>query len=256
MNQLKNLLATKNQNLLSIFFTAGYPTAESTGNIIEKLATSGVDFIEVGLPYSDPLADGETIQYSSSVALENGMNLDKVFAQLQPIQKSCNTPLVLMGYLNQVIKYGVEKFCQKCKVVGIENLILPDLPIDVYEKSYRPIFKAYGISNIFLITPQTSEARIRKINALTDTFIYVVASSSITGAKGTISQEQIAYFKRLSKMNLQSKCMVVFGISNATTFEGVCQFFNGAIIGSAFINFLKENPLENIPNFINSIRKK
>lgn len=256
MNQLKNILKQKDKNLLSIFFTAGYPTAESTGEIIEWLEKSGVDFIEVGLPYSDPLADGETIQYSSSIALKNGMNLDTVFEQLATIKKKCNTPLILMGYLNQVIKYGVENFCKKCKSVGIQNLILPDLPIDVYEKNYRVIFSAYRISNIFLITPQTEEKRIRKIDTLTDTFIYVVASSAITGAKEVISAEQIAYFKRIATMNLKNKCIVGFGISNTEMFESVCKFLNGAIVGSAFINFLKESPLEKIPNFINNIRKK
>jgi len=221
--------------------------------IIKSLERSGVDFLEVGLPYSDPLADGPTIQHSSSVALNNGINLDIIFNQLEALKESIKIPLVLMGYLNQVIKYGEAKFCEKCKNCGIETVIIPDLPMIEYETHYQQLFANHGISNVFLITPQTSEERIRKIDKITNAFIYVVASSSITGAKGEISSQQIAYFKRIQKMNLKSTLIAGFGISNKTTFNTACNYVNGAIIGSAFINFLQKNGTETISKFVKKI---
>lgn len=241
-------------NLLSIFFTAGYPNLNDTQAIISELSESGVDFIEVGLPYSDPLADGPTIQDSSQIALQNGMNLDVVFEQLKAIKELNSTPLVLMGYLNQLLKYGEEKFCQACVDCGIETLILPDLPMIEYENHYQKLFKKYGLTNVFLITPHTSEERIRKIDSLTEAFIYVVASASITGAKGEISSQQIAYFEQIKTMKLQSKLVVGFGISDSKTFTTACNYANGAIIGSAFIKELSINGIEGINKFINSIR--
>lgn len=241
-------------NLLSIFFTAGYPNLNDTQAIISELSESGVDFIEVGLPYSDPLADGPTIQDSSQIALQNGMNLDVVFEQLKAIKELNSTPLVLMGYLNQLLKYGEEKFCQACVDCGIETLILPDLPMIEYENHYQKLFKKYGLTNVFLITPHTSEERIRKIDSLTEAFIYVVASASITGAKGKISSQQIAYFEQIKTMKLQSKLVVGFGISDSKTFTTACNYANGAIIGSAFIKELSINGVEGINKFINSIR--
>lgn len=253
MSKLTSLFKVKQHNLCSVFFTAGFPKLNDTEQIIKNLESNGVDFIEVGLPYSDPLADGPTIQHSSSVALENGMNLDIIFNQLEAIKETVNTPLVLMGYLNQIIKYGEAKFCQKCKDCGIETVIIPDLPMLEYESHYQDLFANYGISNVFLITPQTSEERIRKIDKITNAFIYVVASSSITGAKGEISEKQIAYFKRIKKMNLKSTLIVGFGISNKATFNKVCEYMNGAIIGSAFIHFLQEKGVAEIPSFVTEI---
>jgi tryptophan synthase alpha chain len=253
MSKLTSLFEKKNHNLCSVFFTAGFPNLNDTETIIKSLESSGVDFIEVGLPYSDPLADGTTIQYSSSVALKNGINLDIIFNQLEALKNTINVPLVLMGYINQVIKYGEEKFCQKCKDCGIEMVIIPDLPMIEYQSHYQQLFSNYGISNVFLITPQTSEERIRKIDEITNAFIYVVASSSITGAKGEISLKQIAYFERIKKMNLKSILITGFGISNKSTFNTACKYVNGAIIGSAFINFLNENGTENISKFVNRI---
>ncbi len=253
MSSLSDLLKSKDQRLCSVFFSAGFPQLNDTAKIIENLDTNGVDFIEVGLPYSDPLADGTTIQYSSSVALKNGINLDIIFNQLEEVKTSNTTPLVLMGYLNQVLKYGEDKFCQRCKDCGIETVILPDLPMIEYENHYKALFAKYGITNVFLITPQTSDERIRKIDEMTDAFIYVVASSSITGAKGEISEEQIAYFNRIKAMKLSSKLIVGFGISNKSTFDTVCEYSNGAIIGSAFINFLDEKGVEAIPEFTQGI---
>lgn len=225
-----------------------------TTTIISELANNNVDFIEVGLPYSDPLADGPTIQDSSQVALQNGMNLDIVFEQLKAIKETNSTPLVLMGYLNQLLKYGEDKFCQACVECGIETVILPDLPMVEYENHYQQLFKKHGLTNVFLITPHTSEERIRKIDALTEAFIYVVASASITGAKGDISNNQITYFERIKAMNLKSDLIIGFGISDNETFKTACQFANGAIIGSAFIKELSKKGVSEIGNFIESIR--
>jgi tryptophan synthase alpha chain len=241
------------KKLLSIFFTAGFPSLNDTQAIISELSKSGVDFIEVGLPYSDPLADGPTIQESSQVALQNGMNLDIVFEQLKAIKETNSTPLVLMGYLNQLLKYGEDKFCQACVDCGIETLILPDLPMIEYENHYQQLFKKYGLTNVFLITPHTSDERIRKIDSLTEAFIYVVASASITGAKGVVSNQQIAYFERIKAMALKSPLIIGFGISDAKTFTAACAYANGAIIGSAFIKSLNNGGVKRISKFIESI---
>jgi len=252
MKKLNQLFQEK-ENLLSIFFTAGFPNLNDTTKIISELSNNNVDFIEVGLPYSDPLADGPTIQYSSQVALNNGMNLDIVFEQLKAIKESNATPLVLMGYLNQLLKYGEDKFCQSCVDCGIETLILPDLPTIEYENHYQQLFNKYGLTNVFLITPHTSEERIKKIDSLTDAFIYVVASASITGVKGCISSEQINYFERIKSMNLNSNLIIGFGISDKETFKRASNYVNGAIIGSAFIKELDAKGVNAIGNFIQKI---
>ena len=252
MKKLNQLFEEK-ENLLSIFFTAGFPKLDDTQTIISELSNSNVDFIEVGLPYSDPLADGPTIQDSSQVALQNGMNLDVVFEQLKAIKETNQTPLVLMGYLNQMLKYGEDKFCQACVACGIETLILPDLPMIEFENHYQHLFKKYGLTNVFLITPHTSDERILKIDSLSEAFIYVVASASITGVKGEISNQQIAYFERIKAMNLKSNLIVGFGISDKETFDTACKFANGAIIGSAFIKYLAKNEVTTINDFIEPI---
>ncbi len=253
MSSVSKLLEQKSSNVLSIYFTSGFPELNDTTRVIQGLSEAGVDFIEVGLPYSDPLADGPTIQDSSQKALKNGINLDIVFDQLMHIKESNTTPLVLMGYLNQMLKYGEDKFCQKVVECGIDTLILPDLPMVEYENHYQELFDKYGINNVFLITPLTSEERIRKIDSYTKSFIYMVASSSITGAKGEISQQQIDYFERIQSMNLQSNLIVGFGISNHQTFSKACEYGNGAIIGSAFIRFLEQNGVEKISDFVDSV---
>ena len=248
-----NLLLEKKDNLLSIYFTCGFPKLNDTTKVICELEKSGVDFIEVGLPYSDPIADGPTIQYSSQKALENGINLDIIFDQLVSIKKTNKTPLVLMGYLNQMLKYGEDKFCQKLVDCGIDTLIIPDLPMIEFENHYQALFDKYGLTNIFLITPNTKENRIKKIDSYTKAFIYVVASSSITGAKGKISNEQITYFKRIKSMELKSKLIIGFGISDKSTFKTACEFANGSIIGSAFINYISNNSIDKIEDFIKPI---
>lgn len=252
MRNLATILQEK-KNLLSIYFTCGYPKLEDTTKVISALEKSGVDFIEVGLPYSDPLADGPTIQDSSQKALENGINLDLIFNQLMTIKETNKTPLVLMGYLNQMLKYGEDKFCKKIVECGIDTVILPDLPMIEFENHYKDLFEKYGITNVFLITPHTSDERIRKIDAYSKAFIYVVASASITGAKGDISNNQLAYFERIKSMNLQSKLIIGFGISDKETFNTACNYANGAIIGSAFIKNLGKNGVDKIDDFIKPI---
>ena len=253
MKKLHSLLSEK-KNVLSIYFTSGFPELEDTTKVIAALEKSGVDFIEVGLPYSDPLADGPTIQDSSQKALGNVINLDIIFEQLMTIKSTNTTPLVLMGYLNQMLKYGEEKFCQKVVDCGIETLIIPDLPMVEYENHYQALFEKYGLTNVFLITPNTEVERIQKIDSYTKDFIYVVASSSITGAKGEISTQQIAYFERIQAMGLKSKLIVGFGISDKSTFQTACSYADGAIIGSAFIKYLDHNGIEKIDDFIKPIR--
>ena len=253
MNSIQELFQKKDKNLLSIYFTCGYPNLDDTTQVISALEKSGVDFIEVGLPYSDPLADGPTIQDSSQQALENGVNLDIIFEQLLTIKETNKTPLVLMGYLNQMLKYGEDKFCQKVVDCGIDTLILPDLPMIEFENHYKDLFEKYGLTNVFLITPHTSDERIKKIDSYSKAFIYVVASASITGAKGDISNNQVAYFERIKNMNLQSKLIIGFGISDKQTFNTACEYANGTIIGSAFIKSLGKNGVNMIDNFIKPI---
>lgn len=253
MNSIQELFQKKGENLLSIYFTCGYPKLDDTTKVISALEKSGVDFIEVGLPYSDPIADGPTIQESSQKALENGINLDVIFEQLSTIKKTNKTPLVAMGYLNQLLKYGEDKFCKACVDCGIDTIIIPDLPMVEFENHYKELFDKYGITNVFLITPHTSEDRIKKIDSFSKAFIYVVASASITGAKGGISNDQIEYFERIKAMNLQSKLIIGFGISDKNTFNTACSYANGAIIGSAFIKDLGKNGVEQINDFIKPI---
>ena len=253
MNLIQELFQKKDKKLLSIYFTCGYPKLDDTTKVISALEESGVDFIEVGLPYSDPLADGPTIQDSSQKALENGINLDIIFEQLKTIKGTNKTPLVAMGYLNQLLKYGEDKFCEACVACGIDTVILPDLPMVEFENHYQQLFEKYGITNVFLITPHTSEDRIRKIDSYSKAFIYVVASASITGAKGEISDSQIEYFERIKGMNLQSKLVIGFGISDKATFDTACAYSNGAIVGSAFIKHIGTNGVDEIDNFIKPI---
>ncbi len=257
-NRLTNLLEKKAKNLLTIYFTAGYPSLENTIEVAKATAEAGADIIEIGMPFSDPIADGETIQQSNQKALDNGMNLQLLFEQLAHLRKEVQVPVLLMGYINPVIQFGIEAFCKKATEVGIDGLILPDLPMLEYEEVYRPIFEKYNLSNVFLVTPQTSEERIRKIDELTTGFIYLVSSASTTGKTGSISEEQIAYFERITQMNLQNPRLIGFGIADRTSYETACHHADGAIIGSAFIKALTkgENLNENIHSFIQSIRNE
>src|SRR6056297_2943141 len=252
-NRIK-LKLKEDKKLLSIYFTAGYHSLNSTVKIIQDLEKYGVDMIEIGLPFSDPLADGPTIQESSTAALRNGMTTDTVFDQLKDVRKSVTIPLIIMGYFNPVLQFGVEAFCKQCEEIGIDGLILPDLPLDVFQSEYEAIFKKYGLLNIFLITPQTSDERIRQIDKASNGFIYMVSSASVTGSKTGFGNEQEAYFERIEAMNLKNPQIVGFGIKDNETFQQATKTAKGAIIGSAFIKHLTENGENNIPDFIITIR--
>ncbi len=238
MNRLDRLFAEKSADILNIYFTAGYPELEDTVPIICTLAEAGVDLIEIGMPYSDPMADGETIQRSSMKALANGMSLAKLFEQIREARKHTQVPLVLMGYFNQMMQYGEEAFISDCKAAGIDGLILPDLPLHEYATHYRSMVEAADLRLSFLITPQTDEARIRAIDQASRGFIYMVSSSAITGSSSGIRPAQIAYFERIRAMQLEKPRLIGFGISDAESFRTACRYANGAIIGSAFIRAL------------------
>ncbi|WP_291399511.1 tryptophan synthase subunit alpha [Daejeonella sp.] len=255
MNRLNQLFQNKKESLLSIYFTAGYPNLSSTLDIAEAVQKAGADFIEIGFPYSDPLADGPVIQNSSLIALQNGMNLKFLFEQLKELRERVSIPVLLMGYVNPVLQYGVKDFCESCAAVGVDGVIVPDLPMVEYEEFYKDDFLNNNISNIFLVTPQTSEERIRKIDELSNAFIYLLSSSSTTGKNLTVSNEADAYFARIKAMNLKNPTMIGFGISDQKSFNKAAEYTRGAIVGSAFVKFLdSDNALERIPEFIKSIR--
>jgi tryptophan synthase alpha chain len=255
MNPIQKLFQEKRNHILSVYFTAGYPTLDSTVPTLQALQTAGVDMVEIGIPFSDPIADGETIQLSSQKAIANGMKLAVLFEQLASIRQMVQIPLVAMGYLNPILQYGIENFCAACAKVGINGVIVPDMPMQEYLDEYKPIFEQYNLLNTFLITPQTSDERIRLIDQETKGFIYMVSSASVTGAKQGISAEQVAYFERVRAMQLKNPAVIGFGISNKATFDTACQYANGAIIGSAFVKAVgKEGNLsQNIREFIGSI---
>ena len=252
-NRIDEVFKNK-KKILSIYFSAGHPNLEDTTSILKKLQSSGVDMIEIGLPFSDPLADGPVIQKSSSKALRNGMTTEKLFNQLEGVRKEINIPLIIMGYFNPIMQYGVEKFCEKCKLIGIDGLIIPDLPVSVYKDDYKELFDKHGLYNIFLITPQTSVERINYIDKASKGFIYMVSSSGVTGVKSNFNEVQTKYFKRIKSMNLNTPTIIGFGISNQETFNSASEYSSGAIIGSAFINFLETKGVVKINEFIKSIR--
>jgi len=253
MNRIQSVLE-QDRKLLSIYFTAGFPNLNDTVSILTQLQDNGVDMIELGLPFSDPLADGPTIQESSTQALKNGMTTDILFEQLKDVRKHIHVPLIVMGYFNPMMQYGVERFCQKCQEVGIDGLIIPDLPVDVYHEQYQKLFQQYGLLNMFLITPQTPEERIRYIDSVSEGFIYMVSSAATTGAQSSFGDTQTEYFKRIGAMNLNAKLLVGFGISNATTYQAASANSKGAIIGSAFIKHLEANGADSVASFIKQIR--
>ncbi len=254
-NRINQLFQTKKKNILSVYFTAGYPNLDDTVAIIQTLEKNGVDLIEIGMPFSDPVADGPVIQNSSTVALKNGMSIRKLFEQLANIRESVKISLILMGYLNPVIQFGVENFCLKCREVGIDGLILPDLPLSVYQEEYQAVFEQYGLHNILLITPQTTDTRIRQIDQASNGFIYMVSSSSTTGAKEKVSDFHEEYFERVNQLDLKNPRLIGFGISNQETFANACKYASGAIIGSAFVQALEEDVSldERISHFVNRI---
>ena len=254
-NRINKLFQEKKERILSVYFTAGYPELNDTTTIIHELVKNGVDLIEIGMPFSDPVADGPVIQHSSLISLQNGMSIRKLFEQLNDIRETVDIPLILMGYINPVLQYGVDTFCKKCNEIGIDGLIIPDLPMDVYQEEFKAIFEANNLHNIFLITPQTSDDRLKLIDGVSSGFIYMVSSNSTTGAKASVSDFQREYFERVRNSRIRNPRLIGFGISNAETFRNACQYASGAIIGSAFVKALEggESLEQKVSGFINSI---
>jgi tryptophan synthase alpha chain len=239
MNRITTLFQNKQKEVLNVYFTAGFPELNDTVTVLAALQAGGVDIVEIGMPYSDPVADGETIQESNQKALENGMSLKVLFEQLADIrEKGITVPIVLMGYLNPVYQFGIEAFSKKCQEIGIDGLILPDLPVDEYFREYKKTFDQHGLLNIFLITPQTSEDRIRKIDQISDGFIYMVSSASVTGATSGITPQMEEYFNRVNAMNLRNPRLIGFGIKDKDTFQTASKYASGAIIGSQFVRII------------------
>ncbi len=255
MNRLQQLFQHQKKDILSIYYTAGYPNFGDTLKIAEYLESAGADFIEIGFPYSDPVADGPTIQASSKQSLDQGMTLELLFDHLKDLRKSVTIPILLMGYVNPVLQYGVENFCKKCAEVGVDGCIIPDLPMYEYEELYRSAFETNGISNIFLVTPQTSDERIRKIDGLSNAFIYLLSSAATTGKNLDVSDQAKAYFSRIKAMELKNPLMIGFGISDKMTFDSANEYASGAIIGSAFVKSLNSERLEeSVKEFMKEFR--
>ncbi len=255
-NRIIDLFRKEKENLLNVYFTAGFPSLHDTMPVLTALQEAGADMVEIGMPFSDPVADGPTIQQSNEQALTNGMTLKLLFEQLKDMRSQITVPVLLMGYLNPVEQYGIEKFCAKCQQIGVDGVILPDLPMQAYLDDYKSIFDANGLLNIFLITPQTSEARIRQIDAISEGFIYMVSSASVTGSTAGIAASQEDYFRRIQAMHLQNPTMIGFGISDHASFRKACAYASGAIIGSAFIKMLQESNQikEDIMHFVSEIK--
>jgi tryptophan synthase alpha chain len=256
MNRLEALFSRKKNNILSVYFTAGYPQLNDTHLLIEYLSSAGADIVEIGMPFSDPVADGPVIQNSSLKALHNGMSVKVLFDQIKDIRKRTEIPIVLMGYLNPVLQYGIEKFCATCQATGVDGLILPDLPPEIFINQYKNIFEENKLSNILLVPPQTSDERIRYLDAMSSGFLYIVSASSTTGAKSGFQPYQINYFERIRKLKLKKPQLLGFGISDKQTFAEACSYFNGAIVGSAFIKALENQKdlKESVIEFVGKIK--
>lgn len=258
MNRIDILFRNKSKDILSIYFTAGYPHPDSATRIIRELAAAGVDMIEIGIPFSDPMADGPVIQHSNSVALKNGMNLRLLFRQLAGIRNHVDIPLVLMSYLNPVLSYGMEKFCSSCNSAGIDGVIIPDLPPELYVKEFKKLFMVQNLLNIMMITPQSDPDRIRDIDELSGGFIYMVSSSSTTGVKEGFLEEQTDYFSKVKRMKLKNPTLIGFGIADPESFKCACDFSEGAIVGSAFVRMLGQEgedakPIRNFIDYLMDI---
>jgi tryptophan synthase alpha chain len=255
MNRIDRLFENKKTHILSIYFTAGHPELNSVVPIITALSDAGADLIEIGIPFSDPVADGPVIQKSDHIALTNGMSLNILFEQLKNIRKLVDLPLIFMGDINPVIRYGIEKFATDCNKTGIDGVIIPDLPLDIYLEEYKQHFTKHNLHNVFLVSPQTSNERLQQLDRETGGFLYMVAASATTGVRQGFADYQIQYFNRVKSLKLKSPRMIGFGISDHSSFEQTCQYSNGAIIGSAFVKALETggSSKENIQKFIKSI---
>lgn len=240
MNRINELFSRKDKGILSVYFCAGFPLPEGTADTVRTLQEKGIDLIEIGIPFSDPMADGPVIQHAATRALRGGMTLRRLFGQLEDIRRDVHIPLILMGYLNPIMQYGFEAFCRQCRDTGIDGVIIPDLPFKDYMEEYRAVAERYDVKVIMLITPETSEERIRLIDAHTDGFIYMVSSAAITGAQKDFNEQKQAYFRRIAAMQLRNPRMIGFGISNKQTFESASAHAAGAIIGSKFVTLLEE----------------
>ncbi len=258
MNRIQKLFSKKNSNILSVYYTAGFPNLEATVAIAQHLEQAGTDIIEIGIPFSDPIADGPVIQESNKIALDNGMTVSKLLQQVKEVRVTVKLPIILMGYINPIMQYGMEEFCRDAAGAGVDGMILPDMPMDEYQSEYKSIFESQGLSNTFLISPTTSEKRIRQIDEATEGFIYAVSASSTTGARKGFDPEREAYFKRLKSLNLRNPFLIGFGISDYQTFSKASEYAAGAIVGSAFITMLKNsnNLKTDITEFVKGLRSQ
>lgn len=240
MNRIHQLFQTKKQNILSVYFCAGAPVPGNVASVVQALEQKGIDMVEIGIPFSDPMADGPVIQQAATQALRNGMTLSGLFTELKDIRRQVSIPLILMGYLNPIMQYGFEAFCKQCNVCGIDGVIIPDLPFQEYSETFESLAQQYGLKVIMLITPETDEVRIREIDNHTDGFIYMVSSAAVTGAQHDFDAQRLAYFRRIAAMNLKNPRMIGFGISNRQTFESASAYAAGCIVGSKFVSLLAE----------------
>lgn len=255
MNRINQLFSDKGEDIMSVYFTAGFPNLDDTLTIAAHLEAAGVDMVEIGIPFSDPVADGPTIQESNAVALQNGMTLSLLFDQLEALRPRVKMPVIMMGYINPIMQYGIAAFCERCQACGIDGLIIPDLPLQEYQMQYRDLFEKAGLKNIFLVSPQTSEQRIKQIDELSDAFIYLVSAAGTTGARERFDSTTEAYLARIKGLKLRNPGLVGFGISNATTYRQACATSQGAIIGSAFIKHLAQyGPgADSVQSFVNQL---
>jgi len=240
--RIQQLFENKHSNITSVYYTAGFPQPDATRPILKALQDKGIDLVEIGIPFSDPMADGPVIQASSHQAISEGMSLKKLFEQLEGMRTEIHIPVILMGYVNVIMQFGIEAFCKACTQVGVDGVILPDLPMHDYLEAYKPIMDAYGLSMVLLITPETSTERILEIDKNTDSFIYMVSSAATTGAQTAFDAKKQDYFQRIHAMNLKNPCLIGFGISNKATYDAACKNAQGAIIGSRFITCLRQHP--------------
>jgi tryptophan synthase alpha chain len=242
MNRINKLFKQKKSGILSLFFTAGCPNKDNVASTLKALQDGGIDMVELGIPFSDPMADGTVIQASSTTALRNGMSLRELFAQLEGIRKTIEIPIIMMGYLNPIMQYGFERFCEKCVEVGVDGMIIPDMPYEEYISTYKPVADRFDLRMIMLITPETEEERVRLIDENTDGFIYMVSSAATTGSQKSFDEKKQEYFHRIDSMKLKNPRMIGFGISNRTTLEAAFANSSGAIIGSKFVQLLSSEP--------------